>query len=199
MSVYEPTDRTQLRRHAERGAFDREAVHAILDEGVLAHVGVDAGSGPVVLPMAYARIDDRLYLHGAPANAILRAAVGGAPVCVTVTILDGLVLARSAFHHSMNFRCVVAFGILERVIDPNEQLAASDALVERMQAGRSAEARRPTPTELRGTLIARLDLDEVSAKVRTGPPLDERDDLELPVWAGVVPLEMVRGTPVPDV
>jgi len=198
MSVYEPTDRTRLRRHAERGEFDRAAVHAILDEALLAHVGVDAGEGPVVLPMAYARIDDMLYLHGAPGNHLLRAVADGAPTCVTVTILDGLVLARSAFHHSMNFRCVVIYGRGERVTDRDEQLAASDGLVERMQAGRSTEARRPTDSELRGTLMVRLPIDEVSAKVRTGPPIDAEEDLTLPVWAGVVPLELAHGTPIPD-
>jgi nitroimidazol reductase NimA-like FMN-containing flavoprotein (pyridoxamine 5'-phosphate oxidase superfamily) len=198
MTAYEPTDRTRLRRHAERGEFDRDVVHSILDEALLAHVGVDPGEGPVVLPMAYARIDDRLYLHGAPANHLLRAIADGAPACVTVTILDGLVLARSAFHHSMNFRCVVIYGRGERVTDRDEQLAASDALVERMRAGRSTEARRPTEAELRGTLMVRLPIDEVSAKVRTGPPIDDEADLELPVWAGVVPLTLQPGTPIPD-
>lgn len=194
----ETTERTTLRRKKERGRTDRALLDAILDEALLAHVGFTADHGPVVLPMTYARIGDALYLHGAAGNAMLRAATSGIDVCVTVTLLDGLVLARSAFHHSMNYRCAVLFGRAERVTDPDELQAMSAALVDRMVPGRSAEARRPTPEELRATLVVRLRIGEASVKVRTGPPVDDDADLPLPVWAGVVPLRLTPSTPEPD-
>jgi nitroimidazol reductase NimA-like FMN-containing flavoprotein (pyridoxamine 5'-phosphate oxidase superfamily) len=198
-ATYEPTPRTTHRRLAERGSHERDEVNAILDEGLLAHVGlVDGEVGPVVLPMTFARIGDHLYLHGALANRLLRRVAEGAPVCLTVTILDGLVLARSAFHHSMNYRCAVVFGSGERVTDRDEMLAASDALVERMRTGRSAEARRPSEAELRKTLIVRIPLVEASAKTRTGGPVDDEEDLTLPVWAGVVPIAQAQGSPIPS-
>ena len=146
-------------------------MHAVLDEGLVAHVGVVTDRGPIVLPMAYGRVGGILYLHGAAGNALLRAAEGE-PVCATVTLLDGLVLARSAFHHSMNFRTVVAFGTARRVIEEGEQRLALDAIVERVAPGRAAEARPPTPAELRSTRVLGLDLAEASAKVRAGPPVD---------------------------
>jgi nitroimidazol reductase NimA-like FMN-containing flavoprotein (pyridoxamine 5'-phosphate oxidase superfamily) len=199
VTTFDATPRTTVRRLADRASYDVDLVHSILDEGLLAHVALnDDAHGPVVLPMTFARIDDRLYLHGALANRVLRGVADGQPVCITVTLLDALVMSRAAFHHSMNYRCVVVFGRGVRVTDRDEMLAASAALVERMEAGRSAQARVPTDDELRRTLIVRVPLVEVSAKVRTGPPIEEPDDLSLPVWGGIVPMSLVRGDPVLD-
>ena len=194
----EQTDRTRLRRLKERGSFDRALAEAILDEALVAHVGTVTDRGPIVLPMAHARVDDRLYVHGAPGNAILRALAGGAEACVTVTLLDGLVLAKSAFHHSMNYRCVVLLGPMDKVTDRAEKAAASAALVDHMAAGRSAEARMPTTAELDATLFLRMTIREGSVKVRTGPPRDEPDDLAWPVWSGHVPTTVAFGAPVAD-
>jgi uncharacterized protein len=191
------TDRTTLRRHPERGSFDRAAANAVLDEALVAHVGFDAGHGPLVLPMTYGRIGNRLYLHGAVGNAMLRGATS-APVCVTVTLLHGLVLARSAYHHSMNYRCVVLLGVAEKVEDPDEARAALDAIVDHVVPGRTAEARPPSAGELRATLVLRLEIDEGSVKVRAGGPMDEDDDLALGVWAGVVPVAAKLGPPEQD-
>lgn len=191
------TSRTKLRRLPARGSFDRTAANAIIDEAYVAHVGFVVDGAPKVLPMTYGRIDDRLYLHGAPANAMLRASAG-AEVCVTITLLDGLVLARSAFHHSMNSRCVVLLGTAEVVEDPAEKAAAFDAIVDHVLPGRTATARPATPAEVRKTLVIRLPIAEGSVKVRTGPPVDDDDDLHLPVWAGVVPLALVPGAPEHD-
>lgn len=194
----QPTDRTTLRRKKERGRRDRQTVAAILDEGLLCHVGFSDGSTTYVVPMAYARVGDLLYLHGAAANRTLRALAGGAEACVTVTLLDGLVLARSAFHHSMNYRCVMLFGTATRVEDAAEQLLASKALLDHMAPGRSADARLPTRSELRSTLIVRFPIAEWSAKVRTGGPIDDEEDMGLAVWAGVVPFRTVAGRPVAE-
>jgi nitroimidazol reductase NimA-like FMN-containing flavoprotein (pyridoxamine 5'-phosphate oxidase superfamily) len=193
----EPSGRTRLRRHPERGRYDEATVHAILDAGLLAHVGVVTDQGPVVLPMAYARVGRTLYLHGAAGNAMLRAAEG-APVCATVTLLDGLVLAKSAFHHSMNFRSVVVFADGRRVEDEAERRQALDAIVEHIVPGRTAEARAPTASELRATRVLALDLGQSSAKVRTGPPIDDEADAHWPAWTGVIPLTLTRGAPVAD-
>lgn len=197
---YPPTPRTTPTRIRERARYDREAVHAILDEGVVCHLGYVADGGPVVLPTLYARVDDRLYLHGSTGSRPLRTAGQGPglPVCVTVTLVDGFVLARSAFHHSVNYRCVVVHGTAHDVTDPAEQTAALDALVEHVVPGRSADCRRPTPKELAATAVVRLDLREVSAKIRTGGASEEPEDLSLPYWSGVVPVTAVRGAPVPD-
>ena len=186
----------ELRRHPERGRYDEDTVHAILDDGVVAHVGVGTDRGPVVLPMAYARVGRTLYLHGAAGNALLRAAEGR-PVCATVTILEGLVLAKSAFHHSMNFRSVVVFAPGRRVVDEAERRLALYAIVDHAVPGRTAEARGPNPSELRSTRVLALDLAHASAKVRTGPPIDDEADAEWPAWTGVIPLTLVRGAPVP--
>jgi len=194
----EPSERTALRRKKERGRSDWETVCAVLDEGLVCHVGFHDGTTPYVVPMAYARVDDTLYLHGAPANRTLRALADGAEACVTVTLLDGLVLARSAFHHSMNYRSVMLLGTAERVVDEAEQLAASRALLDHMAPGRSTDARLPSPSELRSTLIVRIPITEGSAKVRTGGPIDDDEDLSLPVWAGVVPLRTVAAPPLSD-
>ncbi len=197
-AVLEPTDRTRLRRAKDRGRFDRETVYGVLDEGLVAHVAVVDEGRPLVIPMAYARIGDRLYLHGAVANHLLRSAAGGPGVCVTVTLLDGLVLSRSWFHHSMNYRSVVVFGEATLVDDPAEKMAASDALVEKVRRGRSAQSRPPTPEELRATLFVSLPIEEASAKVRSGPPREDPADLGNGHWGGVIPLRLVPGDPVPD-
>ena len=170
-------------------------MHAILDAGLLAHVGVITDEGPVVLPMAYARVGARLYLHGAAGNALLRAAEQ-APVCATVTLLDGLVLAKSAFSHSMNFRSVGVFACGRRVEDEGERRLALDAIVDHVVPRRSAAARPPTAAELRATRVLALDLSSASAKVRTGPPVDDEADADWPAWSGVIPLAQVRGDPV---
>lgn len=191
------TDRTALRRHPERGSHDRAQVEAILDDGYVAHVGFTVAGEPRVLPMAYGRIDDVLYLHGAVGNAMLRAS-DGAPVCVTVTHLDGLVAARSQYHHSMNYRSVVLVGRAEKVTDDEEKAAALAAIVDQALPGRSRVARPASPGEARATLVLRLPIAEGSAKVRAGGPVDEPEDMDLEVWAGVVPLRVVAGAPVQD-
>ncbi len=191
-----PSPRATLRRKAERGRYDRRAADAILDEGLVAHVGLCGDDGPVVIPMLYARWRDRLVLHGSPASRLLRGGSQGLDLCVTVTLVDGLVLARSAFHHSVNYRSVVVFGRAQRVTDPGEKAAALDRLVEHIVPGRTADARPPADHEMRGTLVLALPLDECSVKVRSGDPIDEDEDLDLPVWAGVIPLATVPGTPV---
>ena len=193
------TERTTIGRIPERGTRERAAAAAILDEGLLCHVGLTADHGPVVIPTTYARRDDELLIHGSPAASWLRAARKGTPVCVTVTLLDGLVLARSAFHHSMNYRSVVVFGIAERITDPAEKRAALDAIVEHVVPGRTLEVRPTRDDEVASTLVLRLPLAEASVKVRAGGPLDEEDDYGLPgVWAGVVPITTQVGRPLDD-
>lgn len=192
------TDRSRLRRRSDRGRYDVATVDEILAESLVCHVGLDTGEGPVVVPMAFARLNGHLYFHGATGNALLRAMAGGTPACVTVTLLDGLVLSRSAFHHSMNYRCAVLFGVAEPVEDENEKRRAMLELVDHMVPGRSTQTRPPTREELRATLVVRFPIDEGSAKVRTGHPVEEPEDLGLDHWGGVIPLELVRGEPVPD-
>lgn len=194
----EVTPRTQLRRLPERGRFDRDVVHAILDEALVCHVGFAVGGQPFVIPTTHARVGDRLYVHGSAASRMLRTLSGGVPVCVTVTLIDGLVLARSAFHHSVNYRSVVLLGTAEAVGDVAEKRAALDALIEHVVGGRGADVRPPTDNELRATLVLRLPIAEASAKVRTGPPLDDEADYARPGWAGVLPLSLTPGLPVPD-
>jgi nitroimidazol reductase NimA-like FMN-containing flavoprotein (pyridoxamine 5'-phosphate oxidase superfamily) len=191
------TSRTKVRRLPARGTFDRATAHAILDEAYLAHVGFVVDGEPRVLPMTYGRDGDVLYLHGAVGNAMLRAAAGS-EVCVTVTLLDGLVLARSAFHHSMNYRSVVLLGTAEKVEDDAEKERAFEVIVEHVVPGRTQVARAANAAELRATTVLRLPIDEGSAKVRTGDAIDDADDLDLPVWAGSVPLRLVAGEPVPN-
>ena len=191
------TERTTVRRRAERGSFDRAAAYAILDEAFVVHVGFVVDGAPRVLPMAFARVDDALYLHGAVRNAMLRASAC-AEVCLTVTLLDGLVLARAAMHHSMNYRCVVLYGVAERVDDETEKRSALDAVVDHASAGRAAEARAASDSELRKTLVLRVRIDEGSVKVRTGGPIDDAEDRDFPAWAGVIPLTLVAGEPIPD-
>ena len=191
-----PSARTTLRRVPERGSHDRAVADAILDEGLVAHVGLATDDGPVVIPTLYARDGDRLLLHGSPASRLLRAGAKGSEMCVTVTLVDGLVLARSAFHHSMNYRSVVVFGRAQVIDDLDERRAALDVLVEHFVPGRTGDARVPNEKEVRGTLVLALPLDELSVKVRTGGPNDEDEDMDLPHWAGVIPLDTVAGAPV---
>jgi hypothetical protein len=193
------TDRSRVRRKADRARYDFSTVAAILDEALLCHVGFAIDGRPWVVPTTFARVDDQLYLHGAAGNFALRTlSAGGVEACVTVTLLDGLVLARSAFHHSMNYRSVMLFGSATAVTDADEKLAALLAIVEHMEPGRSAASRPPTDAELRSTSVVRFPIDEGSAKVRTGGPIDDPEDMALPHWAGVIPLALVRGEPVPD-
>lgn len=196
-TTYQPTERTTLRLH-ERASYDRELVHQVLDEALICHVGFVTERGPVVIPTIHARIDETLYLHGSPATRMMRTLAKGVDVCVTVTIVDGLVLARSAFHHSMNYRSVVVFGRAVPVQDLDERARVLDRFTAHVAGDeRQVQLRPHTEKELRGTSVLALPLVEVSAKVRTGGPVDEPEDLDLPVWAGVVPLHLVPGTPVP--
>jgi uncharacterized protein len=193
--VYEPTARTRVRRLPERGAYDRETVHAILDEGFVCHAGFVVDGQPYVLPTGYARVGETLYLHGSSGSRL--GLWPGMPVCVTVTLLDGLVLARSAFHHSMNYRSAMVLG-RTRPVDGEEKEAALRALVDHIVPGRSAAVRGGNGRELAATVVLALALDEVSAKVRTGPPKDDDEDYDLPVWAGVLPLALTAGAADPD-
>jgi nitroimidazol reductase NimA-like FMN-containing flavoprotein (pyridoxamine 5'-phosphate oxidase superfamily) len=192
------TERTTVRRLPARGTYDRSTIETILDEGLICHVGFIAGGNPVVIPTIHARAGDTLYFHGSVASRMLRTLREGVPMCVTVTLLDGLVLARSTFHHSMNYRSVVVFGTAREVTDRQEKLAALEALVEHVVPGRSRVARGPNEQELRATLVLALPIEEASAKIRTGPPLDDEEDYKLDVWAGVIPLTMTRGEPIRD-
>ncbi|MFF9864416.1 pyridoxamine 5'-phosphate oxidase family protein [Streptomyces sp. NPDC013953] len=199
-AAYEPTDRTVPTRSRERASYDRALVHSILDEAYVCHLGFVRDGAPVVLPTLYGRVGERLYVHGSTGSRPLRMAgqAGpGLPVCLTVTHVDGLVLARSAFHHSINYRSVVVHGTAHQVTDPEEKRTALDALVDHVVPGRSRDSRPADAKELAATAVLRLDLEEVSAKVRTGGPNDEPEDLTLPYWTGVVPVGTVHGTPVP--
>src|SRR5579871_5790691 len=198
MEAYTPTARTQVKRLAKRGVYDKAQVHAILDEGFVCHVGFSVDGQTYVIPTGYVRVDDRIYIHGSPASRMLSALNEAIDVCVTVTLLDGLVLARSAFHHSMNYRSVVVLGKAGMVTDPGEKVAALHAFVDHVVPGRWDEVRQPTAKELQGTYVLALRLDEVSAKVRTGPPIDDEEDYALPIWAGVVPLRTQVCEPVAD-
>ncbi len=204
MNQFQPTQRTQVRRLPKRAVYDREAIYAILDEALLCHVGFtmpgDVGQPvqPFVIPTGFARSGSSLYLHGSAASRMLKALAGGVPVCVTVTLLDGLVLARAAFHHSMNYRSVVILGLARLVEDPAEKLAALEAFTNHILPGRWSEVRKPSPSELAATSVLVLRLDEVSAKVRSGPPLDEEPDYQLPIWAGVLPLRLQASAPITD-
>lgn len=192
-----PTDRTRHRRLPDRGSFDRDVVNGIIDEALSCHVGFAVDGRPWVIPTIHARVDDQLYLHGALANHMLRTLGSGIEACVTMTLIDGLVLARSAFHHSMNYRSVLVFGRAALVDDDREKAAALDALVEHVVPGRGADARPPTASELRRTLVLRLPITEASAKIRTGGPVDDEEDLALSVWAGVVPCAPAFAAPEP--
>ena len=192
------TQRTTVKRLPKRGAYERDAIYRILDEGLICHLGFEAGGHPYVIPTGYARAGDTLFIHGSPASRMLRTLGTGAQVCVTVTLLDGLVVARSAFHSSMNYRSVVILGIATEVTDREPKLEAMRALVEHLIPGRWAEVRRPTAKELRATSIMALPITEASAKLRTGGPLDDEEDYALPLWAGVVPLALTPSQPIDD-
>ncbi|MFG2116940.1 pyridoxamine 5'-phosphate oxidase family protein [Streptomyces sp. NPDC048718] len=215
LSPYEPSERTIPTRSRERASYDRPLVHAILDEGYVCHLGFVRDGAPVVLPTLYGRVGERLYVHGSTGSRPMRMAGGrgdgagndgggdggpkepGLPVCLTVTHVDGLVLAKSAFHHSINYRSVVVHGTARQVTDPEELRTALDALVDHVVPGRAADSRPGNAKELAATAVLRLDLDEVSAKVRTGGPNDDPEDATLPHWSGVVPVVGGLGTPVP--
>jgi uncharacterized protein len=192
------TDRTKLKRLPKRGHFDRETVYGILDDGFICHIGFVVAGHPVVIPTGYARVNDTLYIHGSQASRMLRTLANGVDACVTVTLLDGLVLARSAFHHSMNYRSVVVFGRAMLVEDAEQKMSALVALSEHIIRGRWNDVREPTELEMKQTTVLSLTLDEASAKIRTGPPLDEEEDYGLPIWAGVIPLKLTAGKPVND-
>ena len=193
-----PTKRTRVFREAERALYDRDAVYRILDEGFICHVGFSVEGQPFVIPTAYGRSGDNLYIHGSAASRMLRNLETGIPVCVTVTLLDGLVLARSIFNHSMNYRSVVILGTANLVQDPAEKLEALRLLSEHILPGRWADSRYPNQKELKATLALRLPIDEFSAKVRQGPAIDDEEDYSFPTWAGVVPLVTTIGDPIPD-
>jgi nitroimidazol reductase NimA-like FMN-containing flavoprotein (pyridoxamine 5'-phosphate oxidase superfamily) len=195
---YTPTPRTRLVREADRAVYDREAAYQILDEGFLCHVGFSVDGQPYVIPTSYGRKDDSLYIHGSAASRMLRQMKEGVPVCVTVTLLDGLVLARSIFNHSMNYRSVVVLGKATLVEQPEEKLEALRLLSEHIIPGRWADSRQPNERELKATSVLRLPIEEFSAKVRKGPVVDDETDYSFPTWAGVVPLEIKTGAPIDD-
>ena len=191
-------ERTRLHRLPERGSYDLETVHSILDAGFLAHVGFTVDAQAVVIPMLYARSGQALYLHGSAANRTLQTLATGSAACVTVTLLDGFVLARSAFHHSMNYRSVVAFGTARSILSAAQKVKALHAISEHMVAGRWNEVRGPSRAELEMTMVVEFTIEEASAKIRKGPPLDDEGDYARHVWAGVIPLRTETGEPVPD-
>jgi hypothetical protein len=193
-----PTPRTRVVREADRAVYDRETVYRILDEGFFCHVGFVADGQPFVIPTSYGRKGASLYIHGSAASRMLRHMRDGVPVCITVTLLDGLVLARSVFNHSMNYRSVVILGKAALVDDPEERLAALRVLSEHILPGRWDDARQPNERELKATSVLRVPIEEFSAKVRTGPPIDDAEDYSFPTWAGVIPLEMKAGAPIRD-
>jgi nitroimidazol reductase NimA-like FMN-containing flavoprotein (pyridoxamine 5'-phosphate oxidase superfamily) len=198
METFDQTSRSTIRRLPGRGSYDRKTIYDILDQGILCHVGMCTEKGPVVIPMAYARRGDELILHGSAKSRLLNTLAAGAEVCVSVTLVDGLVLARSTFHHSMNYRSVVLFGRAEAITDPKHKNEALEALVEHLVPGRSHEARGADDGELKATLVVRVPIREASAKIRTGPPVDEKRDIGIPIWAGVVPFQKTIGEPIAD-
>src|SRR6266478_2712532 len=198
MSTFTPTSRTQVKRLPKRGAYDRETVFNILDEAFVCHVGFVVEGQPYVIPTNYGRVGETLYLHGSAASRMLRTLSEGIPVCVTATLIDGLVLARSAFHHSVNYRSVVILGTARLVENPTEKMEALRLFTEHIMKGRWDQIRHPNEQELKATTVLALPLEEVSAKVRTGGPVDDEEDYALPVWAGVLPLETVAKEPLPD-
>ena len=198
--TFERTKRNRVVRMPERGQYDRESVYGIIDEALLCHVGFAPEGQPFVIPTLHARLGDKLLLHGATTSRLLKHVQAGHPVCVTMTILDGLVLARSSFHHSVNYRSVVLFGQGTLITDPDEKMAALAAFTDRMMPGRWDDAREPNRKEFKATSVVAIPIDSASAKVRVGPPKDDAEDMDLPVWAGVVPIRQVVGElqPAPD-
>ena len=195
---HSPSARTRLVREAERAVYDRDAAYRILDEGFLCHVGFAVDGQPFVIPTSYGRKDAKLYIHGSAASRMLRQMKEGVPVCITVTLLDGLVLARSIFNHSMNYRSVVVLGTATLVDDPEEKLEALRILSEHILPGRWEDSRKPNEREIKATSVLCVPIEEFSAKVRQGPVVDDEEDYSFPTWAGVVPLEMVAGAPIDD-
>ena len=193
-----PSERIRVRRLGERGAYNRENLDEILDEALICHVGFITDGDPYVIPTIHARDEDTIYFHGSPASRMLRLMKKGADVCVTTTIVDGIVAARSAFHHSMNYRSAVVLGTARLVDDDEERLRAMEMITEHVLPGRWSEARHPSDAERKGTLILALAIEEFSVKTRSGPPADEEADYELPIWAGVIPLTTTSGEPKPD-
>jgi nitroimidazol reductase NimA-like FMN-containing flavoprotein (pyridoxamine 5'-phosphate oxidase superfamily) len=198
MDNYPPTSRTKIRRLPKRGSYDKFAVQAILDEGFICHVGFAVDAQPYVIPTVYARVSDTIYLHGSAVSRMLRTLTQGVPVCITVTLLDGLVLARSAFHHSINYRSVVVIGTARLIDDADEKMRALQSITDHVVPGRWNEVRWPNALELKQTNVLALPLAEVSAKIRTGPPVDDDVDYALPIWAGVLPIATRLGTPRDD-
>ena len=196
--TFPQTDRTTLKRLPKRGHYDRETINQILDEAFICHAGFVIDGQPFVIPTGYARVDDQLFIHGSQASRMLKNLSQGIDVCVTVTLVDGLVLARSAFHHSINYRSVVVFGTARLLNDREEKIAALLALSEHFIKGRWDDVREPTEQELKATSVLAMKLEEASAKIRTGPPLDDEEDYSLPIWAGVIPLKMVASEPISD-
>ncbi|MEJ7624519.1 MAG: pyridoxamine 5'-phosphate oxidase family protein [Pyrinomonadaceae bacterium] len=194
----ESTARTRVKRIPKRGVYDRESIYRILDEALICHVGFVVDGQPYVIPTGYARVGDDLYIHGSSASRMLRSLSGGVSVCVTVTLLDGLVLARSAFHHSMNYRSVVILGTADLVTHADEKAKALEAFSEHVIPGRWAEVRIPNEVEMKATSVLRLAISEASAKIRTGDPVDDHEDYSMDVWAGVLPLSMAAGDPIND-
>ncbi len=193
-----PSARTKLRRKPERGAYERAAIEAILDEALVAHLGFAVEGQPYVIPTLHARVGEEVYFHGSAGSRTIRALAAGAPLCLTATLIDGVVLARSAAHHSVNYRSVVVLGTARPVEDLAERAAAMEAFTERLIPGRWQEVRAPTDKELKSINVLALPLDEASAKVRSGPPGDDEEDYALDVWAGIVPLRTTAATPIPD-
>jgi len=197
MEAYTPTPRTQVKRRPTRGVYDKTQVHSILDQGFVCHLGFVVDGQPFVIPTGYARSGELLYIHGSPASRMIRTATQF-DICLTVTLVDGFVLARSVFHHSMNYRSVVVLGKARLVEDPREKLEALRCFTNHISPGRWEEARQPTESELKATSVLSLPLEEVSAKIRTGPPIDDEEDFAVPAWAGVVPIRTELGEPIPD-
>lgn len=192
------TERTQLRRLPKRGSHEPQAIYEILDAGFLAHVGFNVDGQPFVIPTLYGRDGDKLYMHGSAASRMLRQLDTGVSACANVTLVDGLVLARSAFHHSMNYRSVVAFGTARKIEDPEQKTLGLRVISDHLIAGRWDDVRGPNEKELKATAVLEFSIDEASAKVRTGPPMDDEEDYALPVWAGVLPLRLETQEPIPD-
>ena len=192
------TPKTQVKRAPKRGHYDFDTVASILDEGLVCHVGFVVDEQPFVIPTAYGRIGDKVYIHGASASRLLKSLSTGIDVCLTVTLLDGLVLARSVYHHSMNYRSVVLFGTAQTVVEPAEKMTALKAFTEHVMRGRWDDVRSPNPAELAATSVLSLPIAEASAKIRTGPPIDDAADYDLPVWAGVLPFTPASGAPISD-
>jgi uncharacterized protein len=198
MATSAPSDRTRVRRAPKRADYDRETIDAILDEALVAHLGFVVDGQPFVIPTLHARMGDEVLIHGSAASRMIRTAGGGVPSCLTVTLIDGLVLARSAFHHSMNYRSVVVLGTARLITDPGESERALEAFTNKLIPGRWSEVRTPSRQELKGTHVLSLPLTESSAKLRTGGPIDDDEDYALPIWAGTIPLTLTPGEPIPD-